>query len=40
MSYLIYNNLISSLLDPKLFDPGSTMVHTALKVCETQAFSS
>jgi len=26
--YLIYTELISSLLDPKLVDPGSTLVHT------------
>jgi len=28
-SYLIYTDLISSLLDPRLADPGSTLVHTA-----------
>jgi len=34
-SYLIYTDLISSLLDPKLVDPRSTLVHTALKVGNT-----
>jgi len=29
MSYFIYTDLISSLLDPKLVDPGSTLVHMA-----------
>jgi len=28
-SYFIYTDLISSLLDTKLVDPGSTMAHTA-----------
>jgi len=32
MSYLIYADLISSLFDPKLVDPGSKLVHTALCV--------
>jgi len=27
MSYFIYTDLISSLLDPKLVDPGSTLIH-------------
>jgi len=31
MSYLIYTDSISSLLDPKLVDPGSTLVHTIRK---------
>jgi len=31
MSYLIYTDLISCLLDPKLVDLGSTLVHAALK---------
>jgi len=31
MSYFIYTDTISSLLDPKLVDSGSTLVHTALK---------
>jgi len=30
--YLIYTDLISSLLDPKLVDPGSTLVHTVLSL--------
>jgi len=27
MSYFIYPDLISSLLDPRLADPGSTLIH-------------
>jgi len=27
MSYCIYTDLISSLLDPRLLDPGSTLIH-------------
>jgi len=27
MSYFIYTELISSLLDPKLVNPGSTLIH-------------
>jgi len=27
MSYFIYTNLISSFLDPKLVDPGSTLIN-------------
>jgi len=27
MSYFIYTDLISSLLDPKLVNPGSTLIH-------------
>jgi len=27
MSYLIYTDLISCLLDPRLVDPGSTLIH-------------
>jgi len=27
MSYFIYTDLISSLLDPRLVDPGSTLIH-------------
>jgi len=27
MSHLIYTDLISSLLDPRLIDPGSTLIH-------------
>jgi len=27
MSYFIYLDLISSLLDPKLVDPRSTLIH-------------
>jgi len=30
MSYFIHTDLISSLLDPRLVDPGSTLVHTNL----------
>jgi len=26
MSYFIYTDLISSLLDPRLVDPGSTLI--------------
>jgi len=36
MSYFIYSDAISSLLDPRLVDPGSTLIHvgafTALRV--------
>jgi len=36
MSYFIYTDLICSFLDPKLVDPGSTLIHvgayTALSV--------
>jgi len=32
MSYLIYTDLLRGLLDPKLLDPGSTLVHTARSV--------
>jgi len=32
MPYLIYTDLISSLLDLKLVDPGSTLVHTAQRL--------
>jgi len=27
MSYFIYTDLISSFLDPRLVDPGSTLIH-------------
>jgi len=27
MSYFIYTDLITSLLDPSLVDPGSTLIH-------------
>jgi len=27
MSYFTYTDLISSSLDPKLVDPGSTLIH-------------
>jgi len=27
MSYFIYTDLISSFLDPRLVDPGSTLTH-------------
>jgi len=27
MSYFIYTDLISSLLDPRLVEPGSTLIH-------------
>jgi len=27
MSYFIYTDIISSLLDPRLADPGSTLIH-------------
>jgi len=27
MPYFIYTDIISSLLDPKLVDPGSTLIH-------------
>jgi len=27
MSYFIYTDLISRLLDPRLVDPGSTLIH-------------
>jgi len=27
MSYFIYTDLIRSLLDPRLVDPGSTLIH-------------
>jgi len=40
MSYLIYTDLISSLLDPKLVDPGSTLVHMALRVKHMAEFQS
>jgi len=30
MSYFIYPDLISSLLDPKLVDPGSTLIHVSV----------
>jgi len=29
MSYFIYIDLISSLLDPRLIDPGSTLIAAA-----------
>jgi len=29
MSYFIHTDLISSLLDPRLVDPGSTLIHVA-----------
>jgi len=32
MSYFIYTDLISSLLDLKLVDPGSALMHTALRL--------
>jgi len=37
--YLIYTDLISSLLDPRLVDPGLTLVHTTQRVW-TPAFSN
>jgi len=32
MLYFIYTDLICSFVDPRLFDPGSTLALTALKV--------
>jgi len=32
MSFFIYTDLISSLRDPKLVDPGLTLVHATLKI--------
>jgi len=29
MSYFIYTDLISYLLDPRLVDPGSTLIHVS-----------
>jgi len=31
MPYFIYTDLISSLHDPRLVDPGTTLVHTTLR---------
>jgi len=31
-SYFIYTDLISSLLDPKLVDPGSTLIHVGVYI--------
>jgi len=32
MSYFIYTDLISSLLDSRFIDPGSTLMHTVLSI--------
>jgi len=31
MSYFIYANLISSLLDPRLVDPGSILIYVGAR---------
>jgi len=30
MGYFIYTNLVSSLLDPRLVDPGSTLIQVGV----------
>jgi len=38
MSCFIYIDLISSLLDPKVVDPGSTLVHTFKRIDFSKMF--